>query len=183
MCPQQWQPGFSGPGSFAELVAVPAADLNLVPLPDDLDLVTAASLGCRFATAFRALTAHGRAGRGSRVAVHGCGGVGLSAVMIATALGADVVAVDVSEPALALAGELGAHHLVPGGPDAADHVLLDVAPTGWVVERFDRLVVGSGDGIFEGLVHDIRRRAMRIEVVLERAAGAPAAADAPEIDL
>ena len=58
--PRQTQPGFTRPGSFAERVAVHAADTNLVALPDSVDFVTAASLGCRFATAFRALTAHGR---------------------------------------------------------------------------------------------------------------------------
>ncbi len=123
VCPDQYQPGFTGPGSFADLVALPAADLNLVPLPDDLDFVTAAALGCRFATAFRALTAHGRVSEGDRVAVHGCGGVGLSAILVAVALGARVVAVDVSEPALELAGELGAEDLVPGGPDAVRRIV------------------------------------------------------------
>lgn len=123
VCPDQSQPGFTMPGSFAELVAIPAADLNAVPLPDDLDFVTAAALGCRFATAFRALIAHGRVRPGDWVAVHGCGGVGLSAVMIAAALGARVVAVDVSEPALALAGELGAEVLVAGGPHAVPRIL------------------------------------------------------------
>jgi D-arabinose 1-dehydrogenase-like Zn-dependent alcohol dehydrogenase len=123
VCPDQSQPGFTQPGSFADLVAVPAADLNVVPLPDGLDFVTAASLGCRFATAYRALTAHGRVRPRDRVAVHGCGGVGLSAVMIATALGARVVAVDVAEPALRLAEELGAEVLVEGGADAAHRVV------------------------------------------------------------
>ena len=123
VCPEQYQPGFTGPGSFADLVALPAADLNLVPLPDGLDLVTAAALGCRVATAFRALTAHGRVGAGDRVAVHGCGGVGLSVVMVAAALGARVVAVDVSESALCLAGDLGAEHLVPGAPDVVRRVV------------------------------------------------------------
>jgi len=122
VCPDQQQPGFTRPGSFAELVAVPAADLNVVPLPDALDFVTAASLGCRFATSYRALTAHGRVGPGDWVAVHGCGGVGLSAVMIAAALGARVVAVDVSAAALRLAAELGAETVVPGGPAAAARV-------------------------------------------------------------
>ena len=54
-------------------------------------------LGCRFATAYRAVVQVGRAQPGEWVAVHGCGGVGLSAVMIAAGLGARVVAVDVSD--------------------------------------------------------------------------------------
>ncbi len=112
VCPDQTQPGFTGPGSFAELVAIHAADTNLVGVPDSVDFVTAASLGCRFATAFRALTAHGRVLPGDWVAVHGCGGVGLSAVMIAVALGARVIAVDVSPAALARARDLGAEVLV-----------------------------------------------------------------------
>src|SRR3954452_850323 len=64
VCPRQTQPGFTGPGSFADRVALHAADTNLVELPDGVDLVAAASLGCRFATAYRALTAHGRLGAG-----------------------------------------------------------------------------------------------------------------------
>ncbi|HET6627190.1 MAG TPA: zinc-dependent alcohol dehydrogenase family protein [Nocardioidaceae bacterium] len=112
VCPHQTQPGFTGPGSFAELVPIHAADLNLVALPDAVDFVTAASLGCRFATAFRALTAHGGVAAGQWLAVYGCGGVGLSAVQIGAALGARVVAVDVSPAALALAGQLGAEAVV-----------------------------------------------------------------------
>jgi D-arabinose 1-dehydrogenase-like Zn-dependent alcohol dehydrogenase len=98
-------------------VAVHAADTNLVALPDSVDFVTAASLGCRFATAFRALTAHGRLRAGDWLAVHGCGGVGLSAVLIGVALGARVVAVDVAAPALDLARLLGAEHLVNATTD------------------------------------------------------------------
>ncbi|HEX6361127.1 zinc-dependent alcohol dehydrogenase family protein [Actinophytocola sp.] len=119
VCPHQTQPGFTGPGSFAERVVIHAADTNLVALPDSVDFVAAASLGCRFATAFRALTAHGRLGAGDWLAVHGCGGVGLSAVMIGVALGARVVAVDIAAPALELAGSLGAEHLVHADPDPA----------------------------------------------------------------
>jgi alcohol dehydrogenase len=120
VCPQQTQPGFTGPGSFAELVAVHAADANLVALPADVDLVTAASLGCRFATAFRAVTAHGRVRPGNWLAVHGCGGVGLSAVMIGAALGARVLAVDVSAAALAQARELGAEAAVDAAAAGAE---------------------------------------------------------------
>lgn len=112
VCPDQTQPGFTGPGSFAELVAIHAADTNLVRLPDDLDFVTAASLGCRLATAYRALVTHGRLARGEWLAVHGCGGVGLSAVMIGVGLGARVVALDVVPAALRAATGLGAEAAV-----------------------------------------------------------------------
>ena len=119
VCPDQTQPGFTGPGSFAELVAIHSADTNLVRLPDSVDFVTAASLGCRFATAFRALTTHGRLAADQWLAVHGCGGVGLSAVMIAVALGAQVVAVDVNRAALERASSLGAAAVVEAGGDVA----------------------------------------------------------------
>ena len=115
VCDHQFQPGFTGWGSFAELVAIDHADINLVALPDSIDAVTAASLGCRFATAYRAVLAQGRVASGQWVAVHGCGGVGLSAVMIAAANGAHVVAVDVKPEALALATRLGAEETVDAG--------------------------------------------------------------------
>ena len=112
VCERQTQPGFTHDGSFAELVALDHADVNLVRLPAGMSPVTAAGLGCRFATAYRAVTVHGRVRAGDPVAVHGCGGVGLSAVMVAVAVGARVVAVDVSESALAAASDLGAHAVV-----------------------------------------------------------------------
>lgn len=103
VCERQTQPGFTHWGSFAEYVAIENADVNLVALPEEMTFPTAASLGCRFATAFRAVVTVGRVRPGEWVAVHGCGGVGLSAVMIAAAAGARVVAVDVSPQALDLA--------------------------------------------------------------------------------
>ena len=112
VCDRQTQPGFTHWGSFAELVALDAADVNLVALPDALAFPTAASLGCRFATAYRAVAQQGRAGQGEWVAVHGCGGVGLSAVQVAVAAGARVVAVDVSAGALSLAASFGAEVVV-----------------------------------------------------------------------
>lgn len=112
VCDAQFQPGFTHWGSFAEYVAVDYADVNLVRLPDEMSAVTAAMLGCRFATAFRAIQAQGRVSAGEWVAVHGCGGVGLSAIMIAAALGARVVAVDLTEAKLALAQAVGAEVVV-----------------------------------------------------------------------
>ncbi len=108
VCRAQEQPGFTYWGSFAEAVVVPRAAVNLVRVPDELDLVTAAALGCRFATAYRAVVAQGRLRSGEQLAVHGCGGVGLSAVMIGVSRGARVVAVDVSSAARAAALALGA---------------------------------------------------------------------------
>jgi alcohol dehydrogenase len=124
VCLQQTQPGFTGWGSFADLVAIDHADVNVVELPAELDFDTAASLGCRFATAYRAVTVHGRPAAGDCVVVHGCGGVGLSTVMIAAAAGARVIAVDVSADALRLAAEFGAHDLIDATAidDVADRV-------------------------------------------------------------
>jgi alcohol dehydrogenase len=108
VCDHQFQPGFTHWGSFAEFVSIHRADLNLVALPETLAFDTAASLGCRFATSFRAVVDQGKASAGQWVAVHGCGGVGLSAVMIANAVGANVVGIDISDEKLALARDLGA---------------------------------------------------------------------------
>ncbi len=108
VCPSQFQPGFTHWGSFAEYVAIGYADTNLVRLPEEIDDATAASLGCRFATSFRAVADQARTGPGEWIAVHGCGGVGLSAIMIATALGANAIGIDLSEEKLALARACGA---------------------------------------------------------------------------
>lgn len=108
VCDCQSQPGFTHWGSFAEYVRVERAALNLVRLPESVDFVTAASLGCRFATSFRAIVRQGRVRAGEWVAIHGCGGIGLSAVMIARSLGAQVIGVDVDPARLALAESLGA---------------------------------------------------------------------------
>lgn len=108
VCENQFQPGFTAWGSFAEYVAIEFADTNLVRLPESLDFATAASLGCRFVTSFRGIVDQGRTLPGEWVAIHGCGGVGLSAIMIASAIGANVVAVDISDEKLAFAREMGA---------------------------------------------------------------------------
>ncbi len=121
VCDHQFQPGFTHWGSFAEYVAVGQARGNLVRLPQGMDYGTAASLGCRFATSFRALVHQAETRGGEWVAVHGCGGVGLSAILIASALGASVVAIDVDDEKLRLAQELGAAATIHGAR-AADVV-------------------------------------------------------------
>ena len=163
VCPQQTQPGFTGPGSFAELVAIHAADANLVRLPDSLDFVTAASLGCRFATAFRALTVHGRVTRDDWLAVHGCGGVGLSAVMIGAALGARVVAVDVAPAALDLARRLGATAVVDASGDVDTAAAVVEITGGGAGVSVDAL---GSPGTAVASVRGLRRRGRHVQVGL-----------------
>ncbi|OYR75773.1 zinc-dependent alcohol dehydrogenase family protein [Halorubrum ezzemoulense] len=105
----------AAPGAFAERVAVPAADYNLVGRPAWLGATAAAALGCRYMTAYHALAERANVSGGDAVAVHGCGGVGLSAVQIAAALGARVIAVDIDDAALSLARGLGADESVSLG--------------------------------------------------------------------
>jgi alcohol dehydrogenase len=115
ICDNDFQPGFTAWGSFAELVAIPHADRNLVRLPDSIAFSPAAVLGCRLPTAYRAVVHQGRAQAGEWVAVHGCGGLGLSAIMVALALGARVLAVDINDAALGRARDLGAEVLIDAG--------------------------------------------------------------------
>lgn len=130
VCDDQYQPGFTGWGSFAELVAIRRADLNVVRLPDSMDFVTAAGLGCRFATSYRAVMAQGRVRAGEWMAVHGCGGVGLSAIQIAVAAGARVVAVDVSRAALDAALALGAEAIVDASAQDVANAVVDATGGG-----------------------------------------------------
>jgi len=112
ICDNQFQPGFTHWGSFAEYVAIDYAENNLVRLPETMAFATAASLGCRFITSFRAVVHQGRLQADEWLAVHGCGGVGLSAIMIAKALGARVIAIDIDDKKLALAKSIGADFMV-----------------------------------------------------------------------
>lgn len=141
VCARQGVLGFTLPGAFAERVAVPGADFNLVALPDGLDFAAAAAMGCRVTTAWRALTERGRLRAGEWVAVHGCGGVGLSAVMLASALEGRVVAVDVAEGALGQARALGAEHV------------LDARRAGDVGEAVHGLTGGGAHLSIEALGH------------------------------
>jgi alcohol dehydrogenase len=124
VCDRQFQPGFTAWGGFAEYVAIDYADGNLVRLPDNMDFVTAASLGCRFITSFRAVAHQGRVSPGQWVAVWGCGGVGLSAIMIAKGLGAQVVAVDIADDKLEFARSIGADAVINSReiPNTADAI-------------------------------------------------------------
>jgi D-arabinose 1-dehydrogenase-like Zn-dependent alcohol dehydrogenase len=175
VCARQTQPGFTHWGSLAEFVALDAADVNLVAVPEALDLPTAAALGCRYATAFRAVVQVARVRAGEWVAVHGCGGVGLSAVQIAAAAGARVVAVDVAPAALELARELGAEHVVDGAADVpaavaeltggGAHVSLDALGAAVTCENSVRSLRPRGRHVQVGLLPPAQGRP---EVPMER---------------
>ncbi|TKX85974.1 alcohol dehydrogenase, partial [Halorubrum sp. SS5] len=156
----------AAPGAFAERVAVPAADYNLVERPEWLGATAAAALGCRYMTAYHALAERTTVGGGDAVAVHGCGGVGLSAVQIAAALGARVIAVDLDPDALALAAEFG----------AAETVNPETLPgDGSVPERVRALTDGGADVSLDALgiaetcrnsVRSLRPRGTHVQVGL-----------------
>src|SRR4051812_22384956 len=179
VCTRQTQPGFTHWGSLAGYVALDAADVNLVAVPAELDLATAAALGCRYATAFRAVVQVGRVRAGEWVAVHGCGGVGLSAVQIAAAAGARVIAVDVSAAALDLARELGAEHAVDGGTDVpaavaeltggGAHVSLDALGAAVTCENSVRSLRPRGRHVQVGLMPPaLGRPAVPMDAVIAR---------------
>lgn len=112
ICDNDYQPGFSGWGSFAEYVYIPNADQNLVLLPETISFVEAASLGCRFITSYRGVVDQAEIKAGEFLAVYGCGGVGLSAIMIAKAMGVVVIAIDIDDKKLDFAKDTGADFIV-----------------------------------------------------------------------
>ena len=162
LCDRDFQPGFTAWGSFAECVALPRADLNLVRLPDDVDAVEAATLGCRFMTAYAAIELHGRVRPGDWVAVHGCGGVGLAAVMIAAARGAGVVAVDIDAATLELARSVGAAHTVDARATDVAATVLELTGGGAHVS-LDAL--GSA-ATCTGSIRCLRKRGVHVQVGL-----------------
>ena len=130
VCDHQFQPGFTAWGGFAEYVAIEYADTNLVHLPDEIDFVTASSLGCRFATSYRAVVDQGKVSTGQWVAIHGCGGVGISAIMIAAAFGARVIAVDIADDKLAFAKDIGAEVVINSKYGNTIDAVLDITDGG-----------------------------------------------------
>ncbi|MDD7943898.1 zinc-dependent alcohol dehydrogenase family protein [Microbacterium sp. NE2HP2] len=172
VCPHQQQPGFTYAGSFAERVVVPAADVNLVGIPDGVSFEAAAALGCRFATAYRALIARATLSGGEWITIVGAGGVGLSAVMIARALGARVIAVDRSPGALQTASELGAEHVVAADGQDVPAVVHELTGGGSHVSVD---AVGSEQTASDAIL-SLRRRGRHVQIgLLPSASGRSAA--------
>jgi alcohol dehydrogenase len=175
VCRAQSQPGFTHWGSWAEYVLVENADVNLVGLPAGVEYPVAAALGCRYATAFRAVLDQGRAAAGEWVAVHGCGGVGLSAVQIAVAAGARVLAVDVNPGALELARSAGAEAVLATGagddPETVGAAVRDLTGGG---AHLSLDALGS-PATCVGSLRGLRRRGRHVQVgLLPAVSGRPA---------
>lgn len=113
---------FLGAGGFGEYSPVAKADVNLVALPEAITFVQGAALGCRFMTAYHGVTHQGEIKPGDWVAVWGCGGVGLAAVDVASAMGANVIAVSRTQAKLDKAMELGAVASLQAGDDIVEQI-------------------------------------------------------------
>lgn len=122
--------GFVRSGGYGEFAGVARADLNLVPLPESIPFVEAASMGCRFMTSFHGIVDQAKVSAGQWVAIHGCGGIGLAATQIANALGANVIAVDINDDSLAMARKMGAVHTVNAARDKAPEAVVDLSGGG-----------------------------------------------------
>ncbi|MBK6749329.1 MAG: zinc-dependent alcohol dehydrogenase family protein [Acidobacteria bacterium] len=160
VCDRQFQPGFTAWGGFAEFVAIEYADTNLVVLPEEIDFVTAASLGCRFATSFRAVVDQGKVEAGQWVAVHGCGGVGLSAIMIAAAFEARVIAVDINDEKLDFARSIGADIVINSNQTDPIKAILDTTGGG---SHISLDALGHPD-ILVNSISSLRKRGKHIQV-------------------
>ena len=174
ICESQEQPGFTMRGSFAEYVALPRADRNLAKLPLGVSFVAAAALGCRFTTAYRAVVQQGRLMATDAVAIFGCGGLGLSCVMLAVAHGAStVIAVDTNPAAREKALSLGAAHAVDAslGQEHVRAAVLEL--TGGV--GADLVVDAAGfKATCEDAVWSARRGGRMVQVGLPLGGTAPA---------
>ena len=162
ICDAYTQPGFTQWGAFAEFVIIRHADVNLVALPPGMDAVTAASLGCRFATAFRGVVDQGRVTDSDTVAVFGCGGVGLSAVLIAKAMHARVIAIDIGDEQLAHAKKCGADVTI----NASDCSVVDAVreqTNGGATVTVDAL--GSRKTCFDAIA-SLRKRGRHVQIGL-----------------
>jgi len=114
VCLTPMTPGFSYPGGFGRMVPVPFADLNLVALPKNIDFIEAASMGCSFMTSFHGIVDRAQVKPGEWAAVYGCGGIGLSAINVAAAVGANVIGIDLDSAKLELAKGMGANQVING---------------------------------------------------------------------
>jgi Zn-dependent alcohol dehydrogenase len=153
--------------TFADHAVVP--ERSLIPIPDDVPFAVAGLVGCAVTTGIGAVWFSARVRPGERVAVIGCGGVGLSAIMGAAAVGAaPIVAVDVSHDKLEAALSFG----------ATDAVLADRDPE----VTAERVREVSGGGVDYAIEATGRPDAMRAAFLSTRIRGTAVLIGIPRAD-
>jgi D-arabinose 1-dehydrogenase-like Zn-dependent alcohol dehydrogenase len=130
LCDKPIVPGRTYAGGYAEYVGITLADRNLVALPDEVSFTEGAALGCRFMTSFFGLVDRAEIQPGEWVVVYGCGGIGLSAINIASALGCRVIGVDINPANLELAKAMGAEYTVDSRTSKAVEAVMDITGSG-----------------------------------------------------
>jgi D-arabinose 1-dehydrogenase-like Zn-dependent alcohol dehydrogenase len=122
--------GFDFNGGFASHIHLPEADRNLIHLPEGVGFLDASAMGCRFMTAFHGVISQGNVRPGEWVAIYGAGGVGLSAIQIAAAAGANVIAVDIADDKLGFAKQMGAVAVVNSKHTKAPEAIKEITKGG-----------------------------------------------------
>jgi D-arabinose 1-dehydrogenase-like Zn-dependent alcohol dehydrogenase len=166
VCNTPMTPGFSYPGGFGRLVPVPFADLNLVALPKSIDFIEAASMGCRFMTSFHGIVDRAQVKPGEWVAVYGCGGIGLSAINVAAAVGANVIGIDLDSSKLELAKGMGANHVINGKKTDAPAAVLEITKGGAHVS-VDALGIAA---TCKNAINSLRKQGRHLQIGLTSAA-------------
>ncbi|MBP3194422.1 MAG: alcohol dehydrogenase catalytic domain-containing protein [Cardiobacteriaceae bacterium] len=159
-CENLAMPGFTYNGGFAEYAHIPTADFNLIPLPDAVAFEQASGMGCRFMTSYHGVLGVGKVKPGEWISVFGAGGVGLSAIQIAAAAGANVIAVDISEEKLAFAKKVGALHTINSAKDNPVQAIKDITAGGSQVS-IDAL--GIKETLFNSL-QAVRSRGRAVQI-------------------
>jgi D-arabinose 1-dehydrogenase-like Zn-dependent alcohol dehydrogenase len=152
----------AGGGGYAQYGLLNHADFNSVPLPDKVDFVEASSMGCRYVTAFHGILDQGQVKADESVVVYGCGGVGLSAVQIASSVGARVIAVDLDDRKLELAKNVGAADVVNGKKTDPVKAVMDLTGGGANVS-VDALGIAT---TCRNAVMSLRKRGRHVQIGL-----------------
>lgn len=154
--------GLTHDGGYAQYAVIRNAEFNCIRLPEGIDPLSAAAIGCRYMTAFHAVTSQGRLAAGQWVAVHGAGGIGLSAVQIARALGGRVIAVDLADAKLEKAAREGALHTINASSADAAAAVRDLTGGG-----ADLAIGGLGAaGLVQSAVLSLRKGGRLVQVGL-----------------
>lgn len=152
----------AGMTGYARYGVLSHADHNYAPLPEKVDFVQAAAMGCRYVTAFHAVLDQGQVKADETVVVYGCGGVGLSTIQIASALGARVIAVDLDDRKLELAKQIGASDVVNGKKTDPVKAVMDLTRGGADVS-VDALGIAA---TCRNAVMSLRKRGRHVQVGL-----------------